>query len=99
MRAGKKLMDEFRETRDKAVRAVFETGDLTLMEEYFEKYFSPYAKKILDSNDPEKRAWVLTLTAYKCIPEIKSFTPEERNRARQWLREHGSEPMKWKDML
>lgn len=99
MRAGKKLMDEFRETRDKAVRAVFETGDLTLMEEYVEKYFSPYAKKMLDSNDPENRAKVLTLTAYKCIPAIKSFTPEERNKARRWLREHGSEPTKWKDML
>lgn len=69
------------------------------MEEYVEKYFSPYAKAMLNSNDPEKRAQVLTLTAYKCIPEIKSFTPEERNKARHWLREHGSEPTKWKDML
>jgi hypothetical protein len=92
-------MDEFRETRDKAVRAVFETGDLTLMEEFAEKYFTPFDKRMLNSNDPEKRAQVLTLTAYKCIPEIKSFTPEERNKARQWLREYGSEPTKWKDML
>lgn len=99
MRAGKKLMDEFREIRDKAVRAVFETGDLTLMEEFVEKYFTPFDKRMLDSNDPENRAKVLTLTAYKCIPEIKSFTPEERNKARHWLREHGSEPTKWKDML
>lgn len=99
MRAGKKLMDEFKETRDKAVRAVLETGDLTLMEEFAEKYFTPFAKKLLDSNDPVKRAEILALTAYKCIPEIKSFTPEERNKARHWLREHGSEPTKWKDML
>jgi hypothetical protein len=92
-------MDEFRETRDKAVRAVFETGDLTLMEEFVEKYFTPFDKRMLDSNGPETRAQVLTLTAYKCIPEIKSFTPEARNKARQWLREYGSEPTKWKDML
>lgn len=99
MRAGKKLMEEFKQTRDKAVRAVLETGDLTLMEEYVEKYFSPFAKKMLDSNDPVNRAKVLTMTAYKCIPAIKSFTPEERNKARHWLREHNSEPTKWKDML
>ena len=47
-------------------------------------------KELLNSNSPENKADVLRRMAYKMIPEINSFTPEERNQARQWLRDHNS---------
>lgn len=96
-RAGDRLIEELVTMRDKSFRAVLENDDLTLIEVYIEKYFQDYMKKMLNSNTPENRAEVIRRTVYKAIPECTSFTPEERNRARQWLRDHNSKPIDWNE--
>ncbi len=95
----KKISDEMiREAvsmRDKALRAVLENDDLSLMKKYIEQYCPEVKTCLIDwnSESPEKIPVVLRLTAYKMIPEVTTFTAEERNRARRWLRDHGSSPI------
>lgn len=81
---------EFERKRDLVCRAVLECDDLSLMEEFAQKYLRDDMKELLNSNTPENKADVLRRMAYKMIPEINSFTPEERNQARHWLRDHNS---------
>lgn len=90
-----KMIEEAVLMRDRALRAVLETDDLSLMEKYIERHCPDVQKnlKSWNSDAPERIPDVLRLMAYKMIPEVTTFTPEERNRARQWLREHDSEPL------
>lgn len=80
----------FERDRDLVCRAVLERDDISLMEIFAQKYLRDDMKVLLNSNSPENKADVLRRMAYKMIPEINSFTPEERNQARQWLRDHNS---------
>ena len=81
--------------RDKALRAVLENDDLSLMKKYIEQYCPEVKRNLIDwnSESPENIPVVLRLMAYKTIPEVTTFTPEERNRARRWLRDHGCSPI------
>lgn len=81
---------DYERDRDLVCRAVLERDDISLMEAFAQKYLRDDMKELLNSNSPENKADVLRRMAYKMIPEINSFTPEERNRARQWLRDHNS---------
>ena len=80
--------------RDKALRAVLENDDISLFEDYIEQYCSQVKTDLIGFGyNGERIPEVIRLTAYKCIPEVTTFTPEERNRARMWLRDHGCSPI------
>lgn len=89
---------EWVEMRDKAVRAVLEKDDLTLMKKFIKQHCPEVMKNLIkwNNNDTERIEKVMRLMAYKMIPDITTFTAEERNRARQWLRDHGSSPIDWR---
>lgn len=86
---------EWVELRDKAVRAVLENDDLSLFEKFIKRYCPEVKKNLIkwNNNDTERIEKVMRLMAYKMIPDITTFSAEERNRARQWLRDHGSQPI------
>ena len=88
---------EWVELRDKAVRAVLENDDLSLFEKFIKRYCPEVRKNLIkwNHNDTERIERVMRLMAYKMIPEITTFTAEERNKAREWLREHNSKPLSW----
>jgi hypothetical protein len=88
---------EWVELRDKAVRAVLENDDLSLFEKFIKRYCPEVKKNLIkwNNNDTERIEKVMRLMAYKIIPEIKTFTAEERNKAREWLRKHNSKPLSW----
>ena len=88
---------EWVELRDKAVRAVLENDDLSLFEKFIKRYCPEVKKNLIkwNNNDTERIKKVMRLMAYKMIPEITTFTAEERNKAREWLREHNSKPLSW----
>lgn len=88
--------NEWVELRDQAVRAVLENDDLSLFEKFIKRHCPEVKKNLIkwNNNDTERIEKVMRLMAYKMIPEITTtFSAEERNRARQWLRDHGSMPM------
>lgn len=89
------MISEAVSMRDKALRAVLENDDLSLMKKYIEQYCPEVKTCLIDwnSESPENIPVVLRLMAYKMIPEVTTFTPEERNRAKRWLRDHGSSPI------
>lgn len=89
---------EWVEMRDKAVRAVLENDDLSLLEKFIKRYCPEVKKNLIkwNHNDTERIERVMRLMAYKMIPDITTFSAEERNRARQWLRDHGSQPIDWR---
>ena len=89
---------EWVEMRDKAVRAVLENDDLSLLEKFIKRYCPEVKKNLIkwNNNDSERIERVMRLMAYKMIPDITTFSAEERNRARQWLRDHGSKPIDWR---
>lgn len=89
---------EWVEMRDKAVRAVLENDDLSLLDKFIKRYCPEVKKNLIkwNHNDTERIERVMRLMAYKMIPDITTFSAEERNRARQWLRDHGSKPMDWR---
>lgn len=94
----KKISDEMiREAvsmRDKALRAVLENDDISLFEDYIEQYCPQVKTDLIGFGyNGERIPEVIRLTAYKCIPEVTTFTPEERNRAKHWLRDHGCSPI------
>lgn len=94
----KKISDEMiREAvsmRDKALRAVLENDDISLFEDYIEQYCPQVKTDLIGFGyNGERIPEVIRLTAYKMIPEVTTFTPEERNRARMWLRDHGCSPI------
>jgi hypothetical protein len=86
---------EWVELRDKAVRAVLENDDLSLFEKFIKRHCPEVKKNLIkwNNNDTERIEKVMRLMAYKMIPEIKTFTAEERNKAREWLRKHNSKPL------
>lgn len=86
---------EWVELRDKAVRAVLENDDLSLFEKFIKRHCPEVRKNLIkwNNNDTERIEKVMRLMAYKMIPDITTFSAEERNRARQWLRDHGSQPI------
>lgn len=86
------------ELRDKAVRAVLENDDLSLFEKFIKRHCPEVRKNLIkwNNNDTERIGKVMRLMAYKMIPDITTFSAEERNRARQWLRDHGSQPIDWR---
>ena len=88
---------EWVELRDKAVRAVLENDDLSLFEKFIKRYCPEVKKNLIkwNNNDTERIEKVMRLMAYKMIPEITTFTVEERNKAREWLRKHNSKPLSW----
>lgn len=89
---------EWVELRDQAVRAVLENDDLSLFEKFIKRYCPEVKKNLIkwNNNDTERIKKVMRLMAYKMIPEITTtFTAEERNKAREWLREHNSKPLSW----
>lgn len=88
---------EWVELRDKAVRAVLENDDLSLFEKFIKRYCPEVKKNLIkwNNNDTERIEKVMRLMAYKMIPEITTFTAEERNKAREWLRKHNSRPLSW----
>lgn len=92
-----RISENWVDMRDRAVRAVLENDDLSLMKEYIRQYCPDVERKlkIWNKDKPENIPVVLRLMTYKMIPEITTFTPEERNKARQWLREHNSKPLSW----
>lgn len=89
---------EWVEMRDKAVRAVLENDDLSLFEKFIKRHCPEVRKNLIkwNNNDSEKIERVMRLMAYKMIPDITTFSAEERNRARQWLRDHGNRPIDWR---
>lgn len=89
---------EWVELRDKAVRAVLENDDLSLFEKFIKRHCPEVRKNLIkwNNNDSERIERVMRLMAYKMIPDITTFSAEERNRARQWLRDHGSQPIDWR---
>ena len=91
--------NEWVELRDQAVRAVLENDDLSLFEKYIKRHCPEVKKNLIkwNNNDTERIEKVMRLMAYKMIPEITTtFSAEERNRARQWLRDHESKPIDWR---
>lgn len=88
---------EWVELRDQAVRAVLENDDLSLFEKFIKRYCPEVKKNLIkwNHNDTERIKKVMRLMAYKMIPEITTFTAEERNKAREWLRKHNSKPLSW----
>ena len=88
---------EWVELRDKAVRAVLENNDLSLFEKFIKRYCPEVRKNLIkwNNNDTERIERVMRIMAYKMIPEITTFTAEERNKAREWLRKHNSKPLSW----
>lgn len=88
---------EWVELRDQAVRAVLENDDLSLFEKFIKRYCPEVKKNLIkwNNNDTERIEKVMRLMAYKMIPEITTFTVEERNKAREWLRKHNSKPLSW----
>lgn len=88
---------EWVELRDQAVRAVLENDDLSLFEKFIKRYCPEVKKNLIkwNNNDTERIGKVMRLMAYKMIPEITTFTAEERNKAREWLRKHNSKPLSW----
>lgn len=94
----KKISDEMIKKcvsmRDKALRAVLEKDDISLFEDYIEQYCPQVKTDLIGFGyNGERIPEVIRLTAYKMIPEVTTFTPEERNRARMWLRDHGCSPI------
>ena len=80
--------------RDKALRAVLENDDISLFEDYIEQYCPQVKTDLIGFGcNGERIPEVIRLTAYKCIPEVTTFTPAERNKARRWLRDHGCSPI------
>ena len=92
MKARRASVEEIVEFRDKALRAVLESDDLSLLEQYIERYCPEVKAKLQfwNSDEPERITRVMRLMAYQMIPEVTTFTTEERNQARQWLRDHNS---------
>lgn len=88
---------EWVELRDQAVRAVLENDDLSLFEKFIKRCCPEVKKNLIkwNNNDTERIEKVMRLMAYKMIPEITTFTAEERNKAREWLRKHNSKPLSW----
>lgn len=88
---------EWVELRDQAVRAVLENDDLSLFEKFIKRYCPEVKKNLIkwNNSDTERIEKVMRLMAYKMIPEITTFTAEERNKAREWLRKHNSKPLSW----
>ena len=86
------------ELRDQAVRAVLENDDLSLFEKFIKRHCPEVRKNLIkwNNNDSERIERIMRLMAYKMIPDITTFSAEERNRARQWLRDHGSSPIDWR---
>lgn len=89
---------EWVKLRDQAVRAVLENDDLSLLEKFIKRYCPEVRKNLIkwNHNDTERIEKVMRLMAYKMIPDITTFSAEERNKARQWLRDHGSKPIDWR---
>ena len=88
------MISEAVSVRDKALRAVLENDDISLFEDYIEKYCPQVKTGLIGFGfNGERIPEVIRLTAYKCIPEVTTFTPEERNRAKRWLRDHDSSPI------
>ena len=89
---------EWVELRDQAVRAVLENDDLSLFEKFIKRHCPEVRKNLIkwNNNDTERIEKVMRCMAYKMIPEITTFSADERNRARQWLRDHGSSPIDWR---
>lgn len=92
-----RIKEDWVEMRDRAARAVLENDDLSLMKEYIGKYCPDVQRNLIrwNTDAPERITEVLRLMAYKMIPEITTFTAEERNKAKAWLREHNSKPLSW----
>ena len=98
VRINEEFIEECVRMRDQAFRAVLEKDDLSLMEKYIDRYCPEVKANLKDwnSDKPERIADVMRRMAYKCIPKVTTFTPEERNKARQWLRDHNSSLFSWK---
>ena len=89
---------EWVKLRDQALRAVLENDDLSLFEKFIKQHCPEVKKNLIkwNHNNTERIEKVMRLMAYKMIPDITTFSAEERNRARQWLRDHGSKPIDWR---